>query len=93
MSPPSSRLNPTILIAGGEGGGEGGGGGGGGGGESGEGGGGEGEGGGEGAGGGGGGCEGGVQISKPVPVTEPSLYQVTIDPAGTCTFIGPLEPE
>jgi hypothetical protein len=57
MSPPSSRLNPTILIAGGEGGGE------------------------------------GEQISKPVPVTEPSLDQVTVDPAATCTFIGPVEPE
>jgi hypothetical protein len=57
------------------------------------------QGGGEGGGGGGEGGDGGgdsgvpVQISKPVPVTEPSLYQVTVDPAATRTFIGPVEPE
>ena len=66
-------------------------------------------GGGEGEGGGGdgrgdGGCEGGgvegggggeatAQIVKPVLVTELSLNQVTIVPAATCTFIGPVEPE
>eukprot|EP00900_Chrysochromulina_parva_P011194 jgi/Chrpa1/20075/Chrysochromulina_OHIO_Genome00024034-RA len=62
-SPPSSRLNPTILIAGGEGGGEGGGKGGGGedGGRDGGGEGGGREGGGEGGGGEGGGGDGGVE--------------------------------
>jgi hypothetical protein len=55
------------------------------------GGGGEGEGGGgEGEGGGGGGSE---QIVKPVPVAEPSLFQVTVVPAANCTFIGPVVPE
>jgi hypothetical protein len=80
-SPASSRVNPTRLIAGGDGGGEGG---------DGEGGGGEGEGGGgEGEGGG----ETTAQIVKPVPMTELSLDQVTVVPATTCTFIGPVEPE
>jgi hypothetical protein len=64
-SPSSSRVNPTILIAGGEGGGEGGGDGGGGEGGGGEGGGGGGgEGGGEGGGGEGGGGEGGGDEGK-----------------------------
>ena len=57
-----------------------------------------GEGGGEGGEGGEGGDGGGdsgvpVQISKPVPVRKRSLDQVTVDPAATCTFIGPVEPE
>ena len=30
---------------------------------------------------------------KPLPVAEPSLIQVTIVPAVTCTFVGPWEPE
>ena len=30
---------------------------------------------------------------KPALVTELSLDQVTIVPATTCTFIGPVEPE
>ena len=43
---------------------------------------------------GGGGDDGGLQIVKPVPVLdEPSLDQVTIVPAVTCTFVGPWEPE
>ena len=65
-----------------------------GGGGDGEGGGGEGDGGGgEGRGEGGGGGEATAQIVKPVLVTELSLDQVTIVPAATCTFIGPVEPE
>ena len=65
-----------------------------GGGGDGEGGGGEGDGGGgEGRGEGGGGGEATAQIVKPVLVTEASLNQVTIVPAATCTFIGPVEPE
>ena len=50
-------------------------------------------GGGEGRGEGGGGGEATAQIVKPVPVTEPSLVQVTVVPATTCTFVGPVEPE
>ena len=42
---------------------------------------------------GGGGGEATAQIVKPVLVTELSLDQVTIVPAATCTFIGPVEPE
>ena len=90
----------TTHEGGGGGGSEGGGGEGEGGGGEGEGGGGEGEGGGgEGEGGGGeGGGEGGggggsEQIVKPVPVAEPSLFQVTVVPAANCTFIGPVVPE
>ena len=65
-----------------------------GGGGDGEGGGGEGDGGGgEGRGEGGGGGEATAQIVKPVVVTELSLDQVTVVPAATCTFIGPVEPE
>ena len=30
---------------------------------------------------------------KPIPVGELSLFQVTIVPAVTCTFVGPWEPE
>ena len=91
----------TTVQRGGEGGRDGGGGGGGsrGGGES--GGGGEGgreggDSGGDGGGGWGGGGDGGqnkAQIVKPALVTELSLDQVTIVPATTCTFIGPVEPE
>jgi hypothetical protein len=50
-------------------------------------------GGGEGRGEGGGGGEATAQIVKPVLVTELSLDQVTVVPATTCTFIGPVEPE
>ena len=42
---------------------------------------------------GGGGGEATAQIVKPVFVTELSLDQVTVVPATTCTFIGPVEPE
>jgi hypothetical protein len=64
-----------------------------GGGGEGDGGGGEGRGEGGGSLGGGGGGEATAQIVKPVLVTEPSLDQVTVVPAATCTFIGPVEPE
>jgi hypothetical protein len=32
------------------------------------------------------------QISKPVPGTEPSLAQVMVEPAATCTPSGPVVP-
>ena len=94
---PPERTVHLVSGGGGGGGGNGGGDGGLGGHGGGHGGGGDG-GGGDGGGGDGDGDGGGdsgvpVQISKPVPVTEPSLDQVTVDPAATCTFIGPVEPE
>jgi hypothetical protein len=32
------------------------------------------------------------QISKPAPLTEPSLVQVMVEPADTCTPSGPVVP-